>query len=351
MTLIKETISQSKNHPDKIIREYYLAVTEIYSKDKDFADFISIIENERDDIDKYHLVNLLFRSTQNIVLSEYSETDITKLNKGNWKRIYTNILKNNKHRETHMSHLLKRSTQTTVYQRYAGPKALMNLFFKGEPINVLDIGCGLNIGLPGIEQDQKFKNIKDKTKSKKFSKWLGQKTNFRNGISIDISDPKKSYDWALSCSFYPSEMHEKKETEKVIKKLWRNTKTHFFQMDANLLSEVNKEKNIKFDVIIASTIFYQLTPEERERIFTEIHKILKPGGLLILNDFVYINKKLSWKTNWFKRKKSSYKTVVLFNRDTKLSRPYEFVTWDNGRCREVFEGNDYNSIINVSKKY
>lgn len=47
--------------------------------------------------------------------------------------------------------------------------------------------------------------------------------------------------------------------------------------------------DIKFDRIISTFAFHHLTPEEKEVAFKEIDRVLKPGGYLIIGDFMFEN--------------------------------------------------------------
>ena len=44
-----------------------------------------------------------------------------------------------------------------------------------------------------------------------------------------------------------------------------------------------------FDAIVSTFAFHHLTPEEKERAYLEMHRVLSPGGLLIIADFMFEN--------------------------------------------------------------
>ena len=346
--LIKEFQVQSKTHPDKSIRAYYLALQKIAKESQKFNQFLADIINKRTDLTEKHLANLMYRSTQYIMIYHNGKRDLATMEMDDWIKEYSALLDNEALLDTHYIQNTTENTQTTKYQRYAGPKAALKAIYKNRPINIADIGCGLNIGLPGIELDYPYMRIKDNTGDSTINKLVKDSVNVKKGISVDITNPKEKLTWALACSFYPGELGSLEETETLIEFLWNKTKTDFYQYDAkNINSLWNEKKLPKLDAAIASTFLYQLEDEEREKTLKNIGKILKQNGILIVNDFVEVDGTLSWDVDWFEKGGSSYRTVVLVKTKSGFSRPYEFIIWKNARCRGASAGRDFDKVINL----
>ncbi|RJR26320.1 hypothetical protein C4561_05525 [candidate division WWE3 bacterium] len=345
--LIKEFQVQSKTHPDKSIRAYYEALQKIAKESKNFNKFLSNVIKKRLDLNEKHLANLIYRSTQYIMLYHNGKRNLSDMESDDWVKEYTALLSDGALQELHYTQTISENTQTTKYQRYAGPKAALRAIFDSKSINVADLGCGLNIGLPGIELDFPYLKIKDNTGDNKITQLIKDQVFVKQGISVDIYDPKEKLAWALACSFYPGELGSLEETESLIDFLWNKTRTSFYRYDAKNIARLWNEKKLPLmDAVITSTFLYQLNDEERKKTFRNIGKILKQNGILIVNDFVEVDGSLSWDVDWFEKGASSYRTVILVKNKKGFSRPYEFIVWKNARCREASAGRDFEKVIN-----
>jgi hypothetical protein len=76
-------------------------------------------------------------------------------------------------------------------------------------------------------------------------------------------------------------------------------------------------------------------------------KIVKPGGMIIINDFALPRYgKLSWDRSWFGTG-PNYVTNVIFHNKKKWSKPYEFIRWKNARCLVGYDGKHINEVLKM----
>lgn len=347
--LIDEFTAQSQNHPDESLRAFYLASIDFYQNNRKFREILHSAVDNRSGITSTHFVNLMYRAFQYILLFEKSVSGLDKFTKKHWLKELKELLESEESLLTYQELLEKESTQTTIYQRYAGPKAVISAIFDGKPLKVVDLGCGLNLGLPGLELNYPFKKIEDNTPQNTLSSLLNNKVFIKNGLSIDLVDPVQKRKWALVCGFYPGELKSLPETDRLCDYLWANTNIKFFKESLlNVSALWKKHKFPKYDVAITSTVLYQLSEKDQAKALKEIRKILKLGGVLIVNDFVNVNHKIHF-VNWFKKGTSNYKTVVLVADKTGFSTPLEFIKWDTARCRSAEAGKDFKKVLELHK--
>ncbi len=347
--LINEFTTQSESHPDQSLRAFYYVSTSFYQENRRFRNILHKVIKKRSEITSTHFVNLMYRAFQYILLFEKSLRGLDNFSQEDWKRELDSLMASEELLLTYQELMENESTQTTIYQRYVGPKAAINAIFGKKPLKIVDIGCGLNLGLPGLELNHHFKEIEDHTRLKTLSSLLKNKITVDSGISIDLENPVEKKNWALACGFYPGELKSLPETAKLCDYLWERTSVTFIQESLLHLSKLWKKKKLpKYDVVIASTVLYQLSEEDQKKAMNEVWKILKPGGALILNDFVQVNHKVHF-VDWFKKGSSSYKTVILIAGGDGFLPPLEFIKWGNGRCVSAEAGKDFKKVLELNK--
>lgn len=345
-----DEFSDQAAHPpggDQFMQACYIAVVSRVKTDPSFAHFFTKLLSKKR-FTPPHFVNLFFRALQYTQLfpernPEYPYYFTTPKQ---WDILLTHALST--HKEIIEKLLLTKDTTTTIYQRYAGVKAIINALYPYKKLRIADFGCGGNFGLPGISQNIEFQSISDQTPYDEVSALLSIPLSLDTGIAVDKENPLDplSKAWRLACSFYPIELSKMKETEKLEKRLSAVQKVQFIQKD--LLSEHKREPLLPsnfFDVIILSTICYQLTPQEQKFIIATAKKHLRDNGILIIQDFAHIKRnnptELSFGVSWF-GKPFAYRTFVCNKGAT--SKMKELLRWENGRCRGVKPGRDYSYI-------
>ncbi|MBU3957426.1 hypothetical protein KKI19_04105 [Patescibacteria group bacterium] len=346
--LIHELRNQAENPPgaDLVLGSFYQAIAEMVDNGNSIAILLQRIKQSRPDITTKHFVNLLYRSYQYIKLEEGKDLSFRAFDTADkWHPELTRLLSDKQNREQLETLLLARSTSTTVYQRYAGPYALISHTFDGIPISVTDLGCGGNYGLRGIELQEPFKPICDQTPDKILSELLLRRIYFEKGLAIDKEDPDDDAvtKWRLACSFYPKELDEMTNVLAFEQRLKGSQRVQFLKTD--LLTAEWLQGGV-FDVAILSTILYQLNPERQQRLIDKTKKLLKPEGILIVQDFAVKqlenHQHLTFNESWSGRE-FGYRTFLT----SALTRWnfQEVFQWMGGRCTTVRAGEDFNSVF------
>lgn len=345
--LLSELIDQSHNPPggDIIIGNFYAAVVEMIEHDELIAQILMRVKKKRPKITYKHLVSLIFRVVQFIKFSRNDLSYRAYDNVDKWRKELDLLCSDDKTRQVFEKLLRTRSTTTTIYQRYSGPYAIIAYLWKDQAVSVADLGCGGNYGLRGIELMQPFKDIRDLTPNKTLLKLLPKKINLKSGIAIDKEDPdiKSSQLWRIACSFYPHELNEITSIQNFEEKIRSSQKVRFIQND---LLKTKSLPKIRVDVVILSTILYQLTLQEQLVLLDKAKKLLNPEGIIIVQDFAIKNishpNLLDFNDSWF-GKTYSYRTFIIGKKTS--WKFWELFQWNNGRCRIARAGEDFQKIF------
>lgn len=346
--MVEELKRQSQSHPDTCIREFYLATLEVLSQpNSPLSQLLEEVLSSRPEISAKHLANLLYRAVQYIFIFKQKRLNFNFAShkKPEWVAELDRLTPSSKSHELLKKLLIEKSTQTTIYQRYAGPKALLSILFGNRPITILDVGCGLNVGLPGLCLKEQFLSIEDKTPFHQFSNFLKAPLNISGGWACDTKDPIQNKNWALACGFYPGELGNFSQFSRFVDRVWSNSPISFVQEDV-LNLDLHHLGGHPVDAVIASTVLYQLAPKSRRTALRNTLSLLNEGGYLIINDFVTVDIKVKWGASWFSQNgKSNYRTVILQKKKWGFSLPRTFVSWNNGRCRTAYPGKDFDKIL------
>ena len=344
--ILTEIEKQSNTHPDPSLREFYKVYLKLYPTHTKTKMYLEKVTTERKGMEIHHLANLIYRATQYVLIYKYNKKDMSTYTQDTWEEVIKDILDTEDIYNILLEKTLKENTQTNIYQRYLGPRAVLAKKFKKKQINIVDLGCSQNFGLTGIELNYPFLKIKDNTKNNELTKLEDQNLNIKSAIGIDIENPKDKSDWAMACRFYPKELQLFDSENQMIRYFKKQAKiTKFIQCSVLEMGSMwKKEKLPKADAVIASLVLYQLPAELKEQAIGEIHKILKSGGVLIINDFVKTNSHIKWNVPWFENGQSNYKTIVLEKKKVGFLEPLEYIIWDSGRCLEACPGKDFHRI-------
>lgn len=332
---------------DKYAGEFYEAVLELKEQDPGFEQLVSGALKARKITDD-HLANLMLRAAQARLMEkrDYPEA----FNKARWKEEIKSILESEG--KEFERDLLERGTGTTIYQRYAGPKIITGAIGFDHPVRALDVGCGRNYGLPGLELGEPFELISVGQNDGFIRGWLNRKLEFGCGWAIDKVDyrTEEAKKWGLACSFYPGELREKLPKVAALEnRLEAAGKVAFIQKDFNDLLGNGIDAG-RLDVIIASTVLYQ-DPSSQRGMIDVAKKLLDVGGILIVQDFARTAEKdgedssnLHFDTGWGKGE-YGYRTHVSgkFNN----WKWWEVLQWSNGRCDAVRPGVDFERFRDI----
>lgn len=356
LTKILSEVEWLAAHPpggDSTIGNCYQAVVTMSDRDERLQTLIHEVSRERKLTPEY-FANLLFRAIQHIELNELRNTNYHRDLKSvkHWENELERIL--GSHGKILKDILLTRDTTTTVWQRYAGVKAILTTLFPKKGLVAADFGCGGNYGLPGIAGDESFKTIKDRTPGEMVNTAISKPVNVKLGWAIDKDDPNIPMNalWRKACQFYPSELDQLPDVLSFEERISKINTVSFVQADLLMWSNGHKQDRIppkSCDAVIVSTVLYQV-PWEQHAIAVAAKKLLKPNGIIIVQD--YAKKRpgdsgtLKFVGNW--SRPYSYRTFI-YGRMTKWHY-WEVLRFLNGRCLEVKGGLDFNKFRRGVKK-
>jgi SAM-dependent methyltransferase len=328
---------------DPYMGAFYGAVVDLLGQGQQLSGLVADVLSQRD-IELKHFVNLLYRGIQYVELFERKNPDypFAYSSKDAWQDELTDLLTHNGAALKEV--LLHKSTTTTIYQRYAGTHAVLSALYAGRPLAVADFGCGGNYGLRGMDIQEPFKPFVDTTEGKLVTQLTMQPVPIGNGTAIDLQDP---YDpeitaWRLACSFYPQELHTLPAIMAMERRLAQSQHTQFLQGDLLALPVGTPDLPVrKFDAVVMNTVCYQM-PEAQGALIETARKLLKPEGLVIIQDFAEKDPKcvdrLHFGVNWHKEP-FFYRTFITGEQTG--GEIQELLQWNDGRCKVVQPGKDY----------
>lgn len=260
-----------------------------------------------------------------------------------------------------MQYLENRDIQSNVVERYKAVKLVMLLLGSriGTTPSLLDVGCSRNHGLKKLALNLPFDPISPGVNDDRLgtipfmnttlSALLDVPLCIRNSIGLDLVSPEafSAARWAKSCSFYPTELLN---TYKV---------AEYDYLDSVQIPEVRQaqhdilQDNLEavsdgqqFEVIICSTLLYQLDVYERYKVQKMLRSRLRDNGVIIYQDFASKSTApgaIQFESNWFEYI-YPYRTLVEFANDDEHIL-YEVLRWNNGRCEKWVPGSDVHRII------
>ncbi len=345
-TFNDQSIKPPGNDPS--IASFNASLVALCKSDFEISSFLADQYHMRANISPVHFVNLTFRAVQYIQLYVEQGRDhlayryfdspdqwIDRIQRvfGEHKNVTTDILQN-------------KDTVTTIYQRYAGPRSLIGRLFPDQKIRIADLGCGANHGLRGIDLNEPFGTIVDETPDSKFSQSLSLPVSIEDALAID-SENFESPDanaWYVACSFYPKELDNVAHVKELESRLKRSKRVRFMQTD--LLEAGLPEPFFgHFNVVILSTMLYQHTPGNQQKILEEAVKATKRDGIVIVQDFAEKDSAsafgIKFTDSWFNG--YGYRTFVI--RPKNPSEVLEVFRWSDGRCTQVKDGEDFEKVF------
>ena len=315
----------------------------------------------RTSVSPSYAVNLLLRAFQKqlLVHDSHFPDDFTSVSV--WMTAIRALLDDTGIKAALYRDVLQRETQSNVVERYKAFKLVIGLLQSqlGDGLSVLDVGCSRNHGLKKLKLNLPFKpvscGVKDSDRlphallDSLFNGVLRQPLSLGRCQGSDIVPlaATDGRDWAKSCSFYPSEL------------LNAAAVSEYDYLDSSDIAGVNfaigdfKAAGMglhtyaqKYDVITVSTFLYQLSADERVDARRLFKQYLRPGGIIIYQDFVRPSadgQSLEFETNWFDSL-FPYRTLLEFGNDI-TGQLYEVLRWDNGRCNRWVPGNDMSALL------
>ncbi|CAN5692373.1 hypothetical protein BH23PAT2_BH23PAT2_02100 [soil metagenome] len=355
---------------DKRTSAYCEASRQLLQDDSDYQKIANTVLFEREGVQPSHAVNLVLRALQK---------QLTKNPDSGYPEVYTHsdpwkealkyaTYEGSSVYDEFITDIRTRNVQSNVSERYKAVAMVVNLMqdFYGKRPSILDVGCSRNHGLKRLTMGKKFRfsqvNIEESVVDhpaepiKAIPDGLATcfvqellRTGLRLGPSLGIDivpiQVEDNKEWARSCSFYPSELLDRKKV-KAYDELDEAERQNvaFYHGDFSNLDVGDLERHSRverFDIVTFSTVLYQVSPEKHETMFENAKKLLKPNGIILIQDFAEVdpdnNYKLRFFKNWFKEP-YLYRTILL---DPKIrdGSLIELFRWDNGRCNKLLLSN------------
>jgi hypothetical protein len=345
--LLSELLDHAHHPPvgDTVLRAFYGTLVQAVDAGEPVADVLMQVKALRPSITNKHLVNLLFRCFQYLrfQIGEFGYHGLQTV--AEWRE---EILRRTLPMvSTELEGMLvSLSTATTIYQRYAGPCAVALALFRQQGLRVGDLGCGGNYGLRGLDVGEPFLPIRDETPGRVVSALLKERLNLNYGVGIDREPPDAEHvrSWRLACSVYPQEIARLADVIEFEQRM--QASLHVDAVLADLLMEEPLPAAAGLDVVILSTVLYQLQRQDQIRVLTRARDTLREGGALIVQDFAEKNpddpRRLDFNESWFGTG-FTYRTFIASS-----SSDWQFLEalqWKTGRCDTVRPGSEFKHVF------
>lgn len=375
--------SQIENPPqgDEYIRAYAIAVRAALTHDNPISEFIHETMRRRPQFEGSYLINKLRSALQNqlyvpsehgahveparhrILLhndnkplrypQDFTEPEI-------WMRAFEEVLADPDAFREFVVHAWGFSLASNVSERYKGVKLFGNVAIelgRLDEITMADIGCSQQAGGNHLMSGMSFERVSvwphgnaasfpAPGLTRAVNSYMDRPTPFRHITGIDVFDPVETRSWARACSHYPSELLDTKRVERYDKYTLDTQKNvHFyrsnfaeFEYKKFKLEQEREDKPSTFKIVNFTTMLYQATPEERDRMLQ--YAALMAEEFIVVQDFVGIDPndpaKLIFRENW-QDDPFPYRTLVMDMREDP-PRWHEAFRWRDGRCREMTVG-------------
>lgn len=310
-----------------------------------FEYYVKLVHDTHPGISPKIAFNLLLRGFQDDALSNEPQYPFEHAKVDAWSRIFADI-SNDVIREGILEINLRQHLLSNVSERYKTVPLLIHLMkdrFKHQP-SVLDLGCSqmhggkrLAFGADTNSGLAPFRGIElldgrqlNKPLSQLATMVLRQSVEYGHITGIDIRniDDPAIKRFAKSCSFYPDELRnpEKVAAFDNLEALDPNhERVAFYQADLTSDADAKKFRDQspvkKFDIIIFSTVLYQVSPAEQIAMKVSATNMLSDDGILIIQDA----------PDGDFTKKYNYVTSVIDGRQLEKGEQV-LLKWATGRC-------------------
>ncbi|MFA9288351.1 MAG: hypothetical protein ACEQSA_00530 [Weeksellaceae bacterium] len=338
------------------ITKFNLALSEILLNDTNVATRVSTALEARSlsrkSIKARHIANLLLRVFNYVQIWNNQQWDYPRLldsvDEEESLNLWITAIRNamvsmdNDNCDTFFRLLEEKDTQTNIYQRGIAIPSIINQYFHSDAITIIDIGCSTNALLCGLADKTAFLPVQDQTNDQRINKYSPADMNIHAGIGVDLTDPHliENKMWQMACR-YPREINTDNLSREWTHLIDDNCNEKITFVQANIVTTPLKfVHGTPADVIVFSTMLYQLEPEERNIALSKARSLLSSKGIIIIQDFAeYTNGEWHYTTDW--GKKGAYRTYII-DPENNILEAYQY---DSGRCNEVYEGSDYDKVF------
>lgn len=339
---------QAKNPPgkDHLLGFFYAAFLTLSQRQESVGRIlIRQVVLSRDHITKEHFTNLLFRAVQFIELRQKGPTYIQALQSEEaWRAELMSLLNSSEIFNTIVHLLTEKNTTTTIYQRGAGEQAVMAAMAGANPIRVIELGCGGNHLLPGMDKGMPFAPVIDHTQGF-ITQFISQPLHIAMGFGVDREDSNSEENraWRHACTFYPKELSSYQDLLAFEDAIKGSKHTQFIQRDVLELAdspEVAALRSADFIFCIINTFIYQLSVDQQRQVIDFARTLVGKKGLVFIQDFAEKDATsptgLHFVDNWGKQ--GAYRLFA--TGEPTQGEILELIRWNSGRCAEAFPGDD-----------
>lgn len=352
-------------------------------EDHKWSSIVHDFLTERPDLSPSYRSNLFLRAVQADQIANNQNYPKAHENTEVWEHTFDDIGQDFERLGQIVVNLHGSNTMSNIAERYKAIKmVLLMMGHRFDDVSILDIGCSLNHGLkqlvlnkggsfsrykfgkvevsigPDIGEDPSLQ-IPSLGYTAMFNRLMNRKrANIGPSLGVDImnSEDPVIQEWAISCSFYPSELLDTRRVRNARRLEKKQPKqVGFYREDFTDLDHKRfREKSpvSSYDVVVLSTILYQLNPEERAAMIANAKKYTSPDGLIIIQDFASLKtdpissmRTLEFDDHWYAHP-YKYRTYVIDMQDPD-EQLQEIFLWENGRCDRVALGTGRIAVKNA----
>lgn len=339
---LKAQASQDANgHRDQSMRKFNRALLKHLETDPFFNQTIKNIFEIRSGITADHLTDLLARSAQ----YSFRKNSISNYAAFSEEQFLDWLQHLTGPSLTDFLYPLNRyNVATHIPERYRAAAASVSaISFKKGKITALDIGSSGGLGLPAISSPPHLLRdssgngftLVDSTPGEIIRRQISRSSSGITAVNLD-SQPV-DWEWIYCCSYFSDYEKQRIRLESDQRDLIPHRKN--VQEIVGDISDKNTFKKLKkdylFDFIYASMSTYQMSDREFTQALRHIEQLMLDRGVFM---------ELTWidRTDWFKP--WNVQSTARFKLENKLSPPFQWLIWDNSRCREVKPGVDFQKV-------
>lgn len=354
-------VHRSRAHPDTSRRNLAEALLTILAlKDNLLKRMLNETFLKRHELGSESLVSILMHSIEyvfmfslsnvrrprNLLYDSYSYHD--------WMNVVEELFCQPQYLKFLIFNLQHRNVQAYHLQRYVAAYSLMVRIQKltGKSIFVVDCGCGPNIAIQNMRNGRVISELHDYTPDNSIFRIQDTKINLQ-GVGLDTAWPENSHDlkWLVACSSYPKDYQlVNTNFRNYTKQMKVCTDKHFSGSEGDICHMDKlwaKYRLPKVDMVMMTTVYYQLTADQKVMALQAVERILSPNGMVVLTDFIESIRdgRPILTSSWYKKDNRKYQTLVSFKtKQGKLSCFYSYLSYTTTRCAEVYPGWDYDLI-------
>jgi len=343
-------------HPDDGIRRFNIGLNYFIEEDSPSARTLKkalVRVALQRDIGSTHFADLLARSTQ-YVFRQRGDSGYVGYSPKDWEQ-YFETFQDTDDYPLFIESLKTRSVATNIPERY---RALAAVSAKkcqdGAKISVIDLGSSLNLGLLGVLAQTYLlgdsdggESFTDQTSGVLRTLLKQDNIYYNQAIGVELQEFKQDHvidPWVLACAYFTKYDAAREKIESI---------NRYLQNDPNRVNTVQADitdpdlpgiiqrvatglEGQKFDIIHASMVLYQLSPQQQEVVLENAAALLGRDGIFM--ELTFIDPK-----NWFATN-NVVTTIRFMQDDGKLSDSYEWIRWDSSRCRLANPGADFETV-------